>query len=310
MKCAICNAEPAGYEPDAASASMLIRYRCQRCGTYRISRDTLTQLSALSPDDRRRLQATARQAWSRKNELTLTPNDLSFLIAGQPPRRTPMDSADALVLYLGARVAALHQTVTITPGEDFPLFNTLDGTELEYLIRLLTKELKLVDDSALHIATRCELRLTPAGWARYDELRRSNRQADRAFVAMWFDPTLAPVFDEAIAPALDAAGYRPDRIDRVHFPNKIDDEILARIKRCAVLVADFTSERDHPGGRGGVYFEVGYALGLGVPVIWTIRKDQLPKVHFDTRQYPFIDWSDAEDLKKRLADRIGALLPQ
>ncbi len=35
------------------------------------------------------------------------------------------------------------------------------------------------------------------------------------------------------------------------------------------MIADFT------GHRGGVYFEAGFAHGLGIPVIWTCREDQL-----------------------------------
>lgn len=39
--------------------------------------------------------------------------------------------------------------------------------------------------------------------------------------------------------------------------NKIDDEIIGEIRRSAFIVADFT------GHRGGVYFEAGFAMGLG-----------------------------------------------
>jgi hypothetical protein len=33
-------------------------------------------------------------------------------------------------------------------------------------------------------------------------------------------------------------------------------------------------------------------------------------IHFDNRQYNFIDWTDEADLKKRPRDRIGATLGQ
>ena len=60
----------------------------------------------------------------------------------------------------------------------------------------------------------------------------------------------------------------------------------ARIKRSRFLVADVT------GGRQGVYFEGGFAKGLGLPVIWTCSHGtdaELKKwMHFDTRQYNHI----------------------
>jgi hypothetical protein len=50
-------------------------------------------------------------------------------------------------------------------------------------------------------------------------------------------------------------------------------------------------------------------MGLGRPVIWTCRKDDLVDVHFDTRQYNHIDWKDSGGLRMRLADRIKATIP-
>jgi len=70
------------------------------------------------------------------------------------------------------------------------------------------------------------------------------------------------------------------------------------------------------GQRGGVYYEAGFARGLNIPVIWTIQdrfikkgNDEVPEVetiHFDTRQYNFIVWKDAADLKEKLIIRIRA----
>lgn len=58
----------------------------------------------------------------------------------------------------------------------------------------------------------------------------------------------------------------------------------------------------------GVYFEAGFALGLKLPVIWTCKNDHMKDMHFDTRQYNTIDWKDVPDLRKRLQERIEALL--
>jgi hypothetical protein len=43
-------------------------------------------------------------------------------------------------------------------------------------------------------------------------------------------------------------------------------------------------------------------------VIWTCKEDQLKDLHFDIRQYNCIDWSEEDDLKKRLTNRIVAVL--
>jgi nucleoside 2-deoxyribosyltransferase len=79
-------------------------------------------------------------------------------------------------------------------------------------------------------------------------------------------------------------------------------QIIADIRRSKFLIADFT------GHRGGVYFEAGFALGLGLPVIWTCRKEELDKLHFDIRQYNFIDWETDGELQERLTNRIRATI--
>ena len=86
----------------------------------------------------------------------------------------------------------------------------------------------------------------------------------------------------------------------------INDEIVALIKKCKFLVADFT------GQRGGVYFESGFAKGLGKDVIWLCNEKEKGKLHFDTSHYNFIFGIDSnhglEELYKRLRTRIEATI--
>jgi nucleoside 2-deoxyribosyltransferase len=82
--------------------------------------------------------------------------------------------------------------------------------------------------------------------------------------------------------------------------DKICDRIVAEIRRSSLLVADFT------GNRGGVYFEALYAAGLGIPVIWSCRKKNARRLHFDTRQYNHILWEQPVDLGRQLEHRVLA----
>lgn len=139
---------------------------------------------------------------------------------------------------------------------------------------------------------------------------------------MWFDESTETVFNEGIRLGVKQAGYEPIRIDNKEHNNKICDEIVAEIRKSRFVVADFTAGlckkcpdcgdretcRDKVRPRGGVYFEAGFALGLGIPVIWTVRKDQVDQVHFDTRQYNHIVYENAEDLRQKLYNRIAATI--
>jgi len=118
---------------------------------------------------------------------------------------------------------------------------------------------------------------------------------------MSFSPERLPVWIEVIEPAILSAGYRPLRVDQHEHNRRIDDEIIAQIRRCRFLVADFTEQKK------GVYFEADFALGLGRNVIWMCEHSEVNDLHFDTRQFNHILYDDLEHAKTALANRIVAL---
>jgi hypothetical protein len=159
-----------------------------------------------------------------------------------------------------------------------------------------------------------DLRLSPKGFEYLEEIETGGAPTRQAFVAMWFNEATDAAYNEGIAPAIVDSGYTPFRVDRKETVNKIDDEIIAEIRRSRFMVADFTCETfRHEGkvraeARGGVYFEAGFALGLGTDVIWTARKDCIDLVHFDTRQFAHILWETPDELRTKLKNRIGAVI--
>lgn len=148
--------------------------------------------------------------------------------------------------------------------------------------------------------------ITFSGWTYLEEQRAKRSASEQAFIAMWFDSSMTDAYALGFKRAIVDCGYAPMRIDGKEHINKIDDEIVAEIRRSRFVVADFTSQRDQP--RGGVYFEAGFAMGLNIPVIWTCRSDLIDQVHFDTRQFNHIVWSDPDDLYVKLKNRIGAVI--
>ena len=49
-------------------------------------------------------------------------------------------------------------------------------------------------------------------------------------------------------------------------------------------------------------------MGLGLPVIWSVRDDRKGDMHFDTRQYNHIIWSTPTDLADQLEARVIAAI--
>ncbi len=286
---------------------------------------------------------TILESWNEQNKVLLTswlveqrrlgvscPKISSDTLDEAAKRRPPSvhDRADTLLRYLRAKSDLLGAVVKFcakynteatrkTANELLAWTASLQITEVITLagycqeegwiqhrvngIQHRVKERAESSEDTLH-----ELMLRPPGYARLAELDGINSGSNQAFVAMWFDESMRDAYDKGIGPAIQEAGYEPLRVDRKEHINKIDDEIIAEIRRSRFLVADFT--QGDAGARGGVYYEAGFAHGLNVPVIFTCRTDAIDKVHFDTRQYNHITWCNAEELKERLTKRISATL--
>ena len=90
--------------------------------------------------------------------------------------------------------------------------------------------------------------------------------------------------------ACENLGYEAGRVDMTEPSQTITERIMEGIREAACVIADLTYARP------SVYFEVGYAVGLGVPLVLTCRKDHFrgeeddQKVHFDLEQYKISFW--------------------
>lgn len=152
-----------------------------------------------------------------------------------------------------------------------------------------------------------EITLTVPGFERVVELEQvENAASDQAFVAMSFDASLNAAWQEGIEPAVEAAGYKPLRVDKEEYVGWIPDKIISEIRKSRFVVADFSHGKN--GASEGVYFEAGFAYGLDLDIILTCKNSDANDVHFDLSQYNCIRWENPGDLRKKLEDRIGAVI--
>jgi len=150
--------------------------------------------------------------------------------------------------------------------------------------------------------------IKPTGWDRYDEIKRAPSQARLAFMAMPFDDTeLDRVYNDFFKNAVARTGFELRRVDERQPAGLIDDQLRVRIRAARFLVAELTTENR------GVYWEAGFAEGLGRPVIYTCKKSELPglKTHFDTNHHLTVQWEPDKlpEAAARLKATIRATLP-
>lgn len=259
---------------------------CPRCGKF-----TLTDFGVIETANYSRDQRAKLSGWIREHQnCVLNRRDLLQISSMRTP--TVGEKAEKAMLFLARmypKPGAIIDTITWGTKADELIAASWceDEEEMVYVLRAyLVKEKDFLFSQGDSF-----FKITPKGWAFMDSLRHGDPNSTIGFVAMWFDPSIEPV-RTAIEAAVDKAGYKPLRIDQHQHNNRIDDEIVATIRRSKFIVADFT------GQRGGVYFEAGFALGLGLQVIWVCKNEELASVHFDNRQYNFILWE---------ADKLDAL---
>jgi nucleoside 2-deoxyribosyltransferase len=94
--------------------------------------------------------------------------------------------------------------------------------------------------------------------------------------------------------------YNAIFIDEVQHNDFITPELLKYIRDSKFVVVDLTHKNN------GAYFEEGYAMGLGKPVIQLCRKET--QLHFDIAQKNTIMWGTENDIPELLANRIKATI--
>lgn len=124
----------------------------------------------------------------------------------------------------------------------------------------------------------------------------------QGFVAMWFDQSLQDAWTNGFDPGIRAAGFKPIRIDNKDYVGGITDEIMAEIRRSRFVVADYTGQVN------GVYFEAGFALGLGLTIIPSCHAEEVGKLHFDIKHLNTLLWKTPAELAGALDRRIRAVI--
>ena len=276
---------------------------CARCGKF-----TITGTAAAIAEKRElgpKLSAWIRERSETGSEVPeINAPTLTEVEAALPNYRVA-EKQLLLLRALERRTKFPGHEVDVIPHLDFPIAWSGGEDEFRYLLRSLIERglVRRIDGSSdLTDSFLFKFEITAGGWSFLDEHARPSVISDQVFVAMSFAPELKPAWEGGIKTAVTRAGFRPYRVDAEPHIERIDMRIITEIRNSRFLVADVTLQRP------GVYFEAGYALGLGIPVFWCVRNDDLKNVHFDTRQYNHIVWENEQHLAEQLHTFVTAII--
>ena len=315
-----------------AENSVIVNDSPRAGGSYRLYNDVAAELGNLVDDERARLTTalvrerllgnpcpavnlnaieTAKTASRARMEERLT-NLLQHMVYSMTKAGLPVEIGwDSS--HLGHSIDPEETEIWRNTQLALAYSESADFDELEYLADSLAESGLIEKGRRLrhhYVSIGGFLYIvTASGYIEIERLQ-TERKSDQCFVALWFNEATDALYDRAIAPAVRAAGYQPIRIDqKPDFLGKIDDHIIAEIRRSRFVIADFT--HGDSGARGSVYYEVGFAHGMDIPVIFTCRDDQINDLHFDTNHFLHLSWPRGyaealiEPLKNRILANIG-----
>ncbi len=290
------------------------RNECERCGTYKIDK------VLLYPTDPPWAKVSHLvSAWVRReNKAGKIPNigkgagienvsdpqwwEKQFRSMGFP--ETTNEKLDALLLAYAEKLSGSYgKLIEIDPA----LISAIAAKnidELRGLTDLLVEMRYLSEKENSYGPARI---ISAQGWLRVDEMRKVYVSSNAAFIAMWFSEYTRK-YREVVTAVVEYCGFRPIIVDQEEYSGFIMDQVISLLKQAKFVIADFTCRpeevtetRVRNGVRGGVYWELGMAYGLGKPLIHTCEDnpESRERIHFDVDQYNTIYWRQ-EDLSTNI----------
>jgi hypothetical protein len=295
VNCPICR-EPAHYRPINSSINF---WKCERCGGFEMS-EQLERTNHVIPDELRPyLSAATRQAAEKGLQLRITYTN--FKEVAEVHQRTRIsEKLDKLLAFLAEKTKVPGGWHVVRFLYDYPVVDARNPEEFESYLNYLVRKGQLETGSTGGGPAEGAFRITIDGWRQLEPTLRPGGEPGRCFVATWLDDQMDEPYRNGIEPAVRACGYTPVWMKDIPENKGITDRILSEIRRAEFIVADFTGQRQ------SVYFEAGFARGLGRDVIWCCRETDVNNLHFDTKHLGHVVWKDSGDLRQKLEASIRA----
>lgn len=330
--CMFCNSK---CDSQADYGKSIVFYECPTCGRYEITKlpyslDTNNHIApylfyhrySIDDGSELRYHTTMTRAQIEEYKVdqlvkgrTVHPVHMSREIINNWFPKTFAERVDLILLRLDSLTTHIGKQITLSYPEMLSLL-FIDRKEIENGNYMWRQESELTMEASymLRYLSGCEfimynygtdedesvyVTLQPRGYSRIDVLQKNNTNGRNALVAMKFGED-TKVLRESIRKGITDAGYNAIFIDEVQHNDYITPELLKHIRDSKYVVADLTHQNNV------AYFEEGYAMGLGKPVI-QLCQDGV-KLHFDIAQKNTIIWKTEEEIPQRVKERITATI--
>lgn len=254
------------------------------------------------------------KAISNKGEVRDSANgDWNSMSGRRPKVPEPIEEADVVILlggYTGTYTAANWARQSNTPVLPVASFGLAASEVLEDELSVSNvneRDSGLTDDD-LKILKRSKETISDDSQKciKYaDEIvslaERTIHSKDVFLIMSFSEETKLKEYLDAVKMSCEKVGFAAERMDKIPVGESFDivEKIHEEIAACGFVIADLTNESPN------VYYEVGYARGLGKTVLLTVHEDG--NVHFDIAGLKHIKWDGHLSVREKLIPELEVI---
>ncbi|UQZ36776.1 hypothetical protein C2I18_26545 [Paenibacillus sp. PK3_47] len=267
---------------------------CSPGGSYSLLRESYEPINAL-PHAKKRdmlhiISAYIRETTDNGAKVRLSADDLDSIANSPKIPVTLEDKGNRLLQYLYRHANSAEEPVVIHPLSSS--YNLTYSPNLQELVYIIDK----LSTAQLLIREGMSFKLTEAGWAEA-AASAGGKKLKPCCVLIPDEEHLRTEWIEKLLPRIEQCGYQPRLLAHGNSPGG-EQYPLELIADAKLIVADLTDLSPE------VYFAAGYALGLNVPVVWTVRESDADKLNVQIQDIRPIVWETAEELAVILQQRL------
>ncbi|AZS15246.1 hypothetical protein [Paenibacillus lutimineralis] len=270
---------------------------CSPDGSYSLLRDSYESINSLPHPKKRSMlhivSAYLREQTDRDEAIVLSANDLETIVNAPTIPVTIEDKGIRLLQYLYRHSDRAGESVVIHPlSSNYNLTYSPNLQELVYIIDKLRNEQLIIREGT-------SFQLTEQGWHEA-AASAGGKKLKPCTILIANEENLSIEWQDRILPIIEQYGYLPRLLTHATTGRpdgeKYSQELIADSK---LIIADLTGQSPE------VYFAAGYAVGLSIPVIWSMNSRDADTLPVKIKEIRPIVWNSAEELISILQQRLS-----
>lgn len=268
---------------------------CSPGGFYSLRSDSYEPINAF-PHPKKRdmfhvISGYIRESTDCGEEVALTVNELEPIAISPKIPVTLDDKGNRLLQYLYRHSENPGDAVVIQPlSSSYNLTYSPNLQELVYIIDKLIGEQLLIREGMT-------FKLTDKGWSEA-AASAGGKKLKPCLVLIADEKERCTEWTEKLLPRIEQLGYLPRLLAHTATQNP-DPYSLELIADSKLIIADLTGQSPE------VYFAAGVALGLNIPVMWTVHSSEADSLVVHVQEIRPMVWDTAEELTVMLQQKLS-----